>query len=48
MNPFFTDVESTFCRNFPCSRQMTVEEVEIKPLWFRAVARFSYVTAPVQ
>ena len=34
--------------DFANSRLMTVEEVENKPVWFRALARLSYLAAPIQ
>ncbi|MGE0159796.1 MAG: cardiolipin synthase [Gemmatimonadales bacterium] len=45
---FVTDVERMFEADFARSRLMTAEEVAARPLWFRLLARASYLTAPIQ
>ncbi len=45
---FIAEVEEMFEADFAVSRKMTIEGVEGKPLWHRAMARLSYLTAPIQ
>lgn len=44
---FAGQMETMFMHDFSLSREMTVEEVANKPLWFRATSRAAYLTAPV-
>ena len=44
---FAGQMETMFERDFSLSREMTVEEVANKPLWFRAASRAAYLAAPV-
>jgi cardiolipin synthase len=34
--------------DFARARKMTLQEIEEKPLWFKAAARAAYLTAPLQ
>ena len=45
---FAQKMAATFEDDFVNSRLMTVEEVENKPVWFRALSRLSYLAAPIQ
>ncbi|MEZ6053705.1 MAG: cardiolipin synthase [Planctomycetaceae bacterium] len=45
---FVSDVETMFETDFENSELMSVESVETKPLWFNAISRLSYLTAPIQ
>jgi cardiolipin synthase len=47
-NQFVSDMEAMFKADLAKSRLMTVEEVEGKPFWFRAMSRLSYLTSPIQ
>lgn len=44
---FAKQMETMFKHDFSFSREMTVEEVATKPLWFRAASRAAYLMAPV-
>ena len=44
---FAGQMETMFRHDFSLSREMTVEEVVDKPLWFRAASRAAYLAAPV-
>ena len=45
---FIADVERMLESDFSRSRRMTAEEVRTKSWWFRALARASYLLAPIQ
>jgi cardiolipin synthase len=45
---FAKEVEGMLKADFARARPMTREEVETKSFWFRAAARASYLTAPIQ
>ena len=44
---FASEMEEMFAADFVASREMTLEDVETKPWWFRVFARASYLTAPI-
>jgi cardiolipin synthase len=45
---FITEVEQMFLHDFKQSKQMNIEGVRSKSLWFRILSRASYLSAPVQ
>ena len=45
---FASQVEVMLEDDFAHARKMTLPEIEEKPLWFKAVARAAYLTAPLQ
>lgn len=44
---FASHVETMFHADFARSRLMTLEDIEERPLWFRAASRAAYLTAPL-
>ena len=45
---FADQVKGMLENDFARARQMTLDEIEEKPLWFKAAARAAYLTAPLQ